>query len=81
MKIQITSNCVNSQRKIILDWLRTKPLTTLEARSELDVMHPAARIQKLKAQGNNIFTHWETVATGHYNHRIAKYVLLAGSLQ
>ena len=67
---------VKSQRKRILDWLATKPLTTLEARTELDIMHPAARIQELKSQGNNIFTHCETVDTGKGKHRVASYVLL-----
>jgi len=74
------STNVRSQRKRILDWLLTSPLTTVQARTELDVMHPAARIQELKAQGNNICTHWETVDTGKGKHRVASYVLLAGGV-
>jgi len=73
------STNVKSQRKRILEWLSTKPLTTLQARTELDIMHPAARIQELKAQGNNICTHWETVDTGKVKHRVASYVLLVES--
>jgi len=73
------STNVQSQRKRILNWLKTKPLTTLQARTELDVMHPAARVQELKAQGNNICTHWETVDTGKAKHRVASYVLLMES--
>jgi len=72
------STNVQSQRKRILNWLTTKPLTTIQARTELDIMHPASRVQELKAQGHNIFTHWETVDTGKGRHRVASYVLLAG---
>ncbi len=68
------SVCSRSQRKRLLERLKEKPLTTLEARSELDIMHPAARIQELKEQGNKIYTHWETVD----GHRVAKYVLFSG---
>jgi len=75
MNVKTTSNCVKSQRNKILNWLRTSPLTMLQARSELDIMHPAARVQELKEQGHNIFTHWDRVN----GHRIAKYVLFAGS--
>jgi len=78
MKIQINSSCVTSQRNRILEWLKSGPLTTLQARSELDVMHPSARIMELKAQGHNIHTHRESVDSGKGKHRIAKYVLLVG---
>jgi len=77
-KSQDNSVCTQSQRNRILERLKIKPLTTFQARSELDVMHPAARVQELKAQGNNICTHWEVVGTGKAKHRIAKYVLFAG---
>jgi len=77
---QSYSTKVQSQRKRILNWLTTKPLTTIQARTELDIMHPASRVQELKAQGHNIFTHWETVDTGKGRHRVASYVLLAGGV-
>ena len=73
---QNNSTNVESQRKRILNWLATKSLTTIQARIELDIMHPASRVQELKAQGHNIFTHWETVDTGKGKHRVASYVLL-----
>ena len=72
---------VKSQRHRILKWLTTKPLTTLEARTELDVFHPSARVMELKAEGYDIQTHWETVDTGKNKHRVAKYVLFARSEQ
>ena len=81
MKLQNHCTSVQSQRKRILDWLATSPLTTLQARTELDIMHPAARVQELKAQGNNICTHWETVDTGKGKHRVASYVLLSGGIE
>lgn len=73
-KSQNKSVCISSQRNRILDWLRKQPLTTFQARNELDVMHPSARIMELKALGHNIYTHWDRVD----GHRIAKYVLFEG---
>lgn len=72
-------NDTASQRIRILEHLRIKPLTTLAARTELDVFHPAGRVQELKAEGHNIATHWETVDSGQGKHRVASYVLLGGA--
>lgn len=66
------------QRERILAWLLTAPLTTYQARQELDVFHPSARVQELKGLGHNIITHWATVKTPLGKHRIAQYVLLGG---
>lgn len=76
----LKENSVNaqSQRMTILAWLRSNTLTTYEARTQLDIFHPASRVQELREQGHNIQTHWETVNTGKGKHRIAKYVLFAG---
>jgi hypothetical protein len=54
-----------------------KSITTVEARRDLDIMMPAARIFDLKASGANIQTFMETAETkpGH-PHKIARYVLL-----
>lgn len=68
-----------SQRARILNHLRTVgPLTTTEARTRLDIMHPAAHVQELRERGHNIITHRKTVNTGKGRHRVAEYVLLAG---
>lgn len=67
-----------SQQDRVLAYLRIKPLTTLAARTELDVMHPSGRVQELKEQGHNIITHWQTVETEQGKHRVASYVLLSG---
>ncbi|MFZ2171738.1 MAG: helix-turn-helix domain-containing protein [Methylococcaceae bacterium] len=72
-----THNSAHSQRQLILDWLHHAPLTTIQARKELDIMHPAARVQELREQGHNILTHWTISDTGKAKHRVACYVLLA----
>jgi hypothetical protein len=77
MQNNIHSTDLPSQRQRILNWLRIGPLTTIQARKELDVMHPAARIQELRDQGHNIITHWATSDTGKAKHRVACYVLFA----
>lgn len=66
------------QRQRLLVWLLSAPVTTLDARQKLDIMHPAARVQELRGQGHNIITYWQTVDTGKAKHRVAKYVLLSG---
>lgn len=71
------SNTAESQRKKIITWLNEKSLTTVQARSELDIMMPAARIFELRQQGYKIHTHRETVETSKGRHeRVARYVLL-----
>ncbi|PPK77297.1 helix-turn-helix protein [Methylobacter tundripaludum] len=71
------STDTNHQRAAILAWLLNSPLTTLQARQELDVMHPAARILELREAGHNIVTHWTTDSTGKAKHRVACYALLS----
>jgi len=73
------STNAESQRQRLLAWLQSAPLTTTQARIELDIMHPAARVQELRERGHDIFTHWETVDTGKAKHRVGCYVLLQGS--
>ena len=68
-----------SQRLRLLERLKVAPVDTITARRELDVMHPAARIQELKQRGNLI----DTVRVDRPSdcgkvHRVALYVLLPG---
>ena len=67
-----------SQQARVLAWLMTKgPLTTLAARRELDVLHPAGRVKELREQGHDIFTFWRTETTNQGRpHRVAEYILL-----
>jgi hypothetical protein len=46
-----------AQRLRLLERLQAGPVDTLTARQELNVMHPAARIQELRELGYNIITH------------------------
>lgn len=63
----------------LLAALRIGPITTLEARRTIDVLHPAARIQELRADRHNIITAWTNDVTPEGNHhRVAKYVLMPG---
>jgi Helix-turn-helix domain len=61
-----------TQRSKILDWLRQRPLSTLQAREQLFIMSIAARIFELKQQGFNIVT--KKILAG--TKKIAQYVLL-----
>ena len=70
-------NNAAAQRSRILDRLQRQPLTTLEARAQLDVMHPAARVMELRRLGSNIVT----LRTKEYSeagklHCVARYVLM-----
>ena len=72
-----------NQRKRLLEAFRSRPMSTIQIRHELDVFQPAARIHELRHdEGFNIITHWEKQETPEgYMHRIAKYVLLSGKYQ
>lgn len=77
-------NDAAAQRTRILAALREGPLTTLDARKHLDVLHPAMRVLELRRRGEPIATVWTLQATDCGQvHRIARYVLqcvLAGEL-
>lgn len=77
-KINSTSNSAAAQRSRLLDYLLRKAnITTLEARKNLDVLHPAMRILELRAEGHRIDTVWTHQATDCGKvHRVARYVLL-----
>ncbi|HEY8097749.1 MAG TPA: helix-turn-helix domain-containing protein [Methylobacter sp.] len=61
------------QREKALEWMRQRPLSTLQARNELFIMSIAARIFELKQKGYNIVTYY--VMAG--SKKIAQYVLLS----
>lgn len=67
------SNQTHIQRNRLLEELRRRPLTTFEARTLLDIPHPAGRVKELR-EHHRIITCWVT----EQGHRIARYVLLAG---
>ena len=72
---KFTDTGLRAQRDRILIGLRMRgSLSTLEARSEFDVMHPAARVMELREEGYQIHTVWalDTTPEG-FQHRVARY--------
>ncbi len=69
----------HSQRLQILEHLqRGNSLTTQQSRLELDILSPAPRVFELRKMGHKIITYWDIYEGGKGEHRIARYVLLAG---
>ena len=69
-------NSTQVQRQRILLWLQSQPLTTLQARQELDVMHPTARVQEIRQHGHHIETiQVKDLSPSGKFHRVARYVL------
>ena len=70
-----------AQRKRLIDALRCGPISTIEARRNLDILMPAARIHELKHRhGHNIHKYWiEQETDNGSKHRVAKYFLLPGA--
>lgn len=69
-----------AQRQRLLEWLKHSPITTIEARSILNILAPAARIFELRHNLDfNIITTWiaDFDVEGR-KHRIGKYFLLPG---
>lgn len=69
-----------TQRRRLLGYLKAcGSITTVEARSALDIMEPGTRICELRRQGASIATTWTTAPTANGGlRRIARYVLLTG---
>lgn len=71
-----TDLSADAQRSRLLERLRKGPVTTLEARRELEVLAPAARIWELRARGYVIDTVRVSQATETgIKHNVAMYVL------
>lgn len=79
-ELQDISTAVQQQR--LLAALQEGPITTVQAREQYDVMHPAGRIKELRSRGFNILTCWRIVETiPGVKHRVARYVLVPGEHQ
>ena len=77
-----TENSVAAQRNRILDFLRKRPLDTLTARKELDIMHPAARVMELRKRGVRIKTiEIDRASDCGKIHREACYILEARTVE
>ena len=67
-----------AQRARLLDALRCGPVTTIEARRNLDILMPAARVHERRhREGHEILTHRirQETESGKL-HSIARYVLI-----
>ena len=74
-------NSAEAQRDRLLNALRCGAVTTIQARRDLDIMMPAARVHELRhREGHNIATVWCTEPTDNGAlHRVARYVLVSGA--
>ncbi|GEM_PF-1523670 len=73
----LNDNSTEAQRQRLLERLRTGPLSTIEARRDLDILMPAARVHELRHRdGWNIQTLRipEETECGK-KHNVALYVL------
>jgi hypothetical protein len=76
----ITDTSTQAQRIRLLDVLRHRSITTIDARRDLNVMHPAMRVRELRDLGHNIVTRLVDLPDdqGRLHHRVALYSLISG---
>lgn len=81
-KENLTNVSAAAQRARLLAALKQRRLTTLEARRQIDVLHPAARVMELRREGFPIETEWtrDVTSEGHL-HRVARYELVGERAQ
>lgn len=74
-------NSAHSQRMRLLEAFESSDsVTTIEARRDLDILMPAARVFELRARGYDIATIWTDGLTEcGRKHRVARYVLMRGA--
>lgn len=73
-------NSTAAQRQRLLKALRRYPVSTITARSELDILCPAARVLELRRAGYRIKTVWVWECTDcGKSHRVGLYVLARGA--
>ncbi|UIP88444.1 helix-turn-helix domain-containing protein [Pseudomonas phenolilytica] len=66
------------QDRRLLEALRIRPVTTIEAANDLDIVHPPSTVRRLRRRGFDIRTQWAYQATepGRPPHRVGQYVLM-----
>lgn len=71
-------NSAHSQRmRLLAAFEARRSVTTIEARRDLDILMPAARVFELRARGFEIETIWTNALTEcGRRHRVARYVLM-----
>jgi len=73
----------SAQRARLLTRLKHTAISTIEARSDLNIMMPAARVKELRDQGHNIATVRISRADteGRLHHNVALYTLVPGGVR
>ncbi|MFT4255637.1 MAG: helix-turn-helix domain-containing protein [Pseudoxanthomonas sp.] len=76
---RIDDASINAQRARLLKALRQGPVTTIEARRDLNIMAPAVRVFELRKRGHNIVTRPLHLHDdqGRPHSRVAQYALNA----
>ncbi|MFC1513098.1 helix-turn-helix domain-containing protein [Thermodesulfobacteriota bacterium] len=74
---QMKGNSLTEQCQRLLGYLRFHgSITTIVARRDLDIIHPAGRICELRKAGYGIDTVWTTdINENGKEHRVANYIL------
>ena len=64
------------QRKVLLDALRQGAVSSIAAREDLGILHPAARVLELWQRGHSIHLDWRmTEDVWGRRHRVGVYLL------
>lgn len=72
------SSALAAQHKRLLSALKEDNFSTLAARKELDIMHPAGRIRELRKKGYEIITQWQWEPTDSVKpHKVGLYILMS----
>lgn len=73
----VQDTTTQAQRARLLDALELGPITTIDARSRLNIMMPAARVKELRSLGHPIVTHLRDLYDdqGRRHSRVAVYYL------
>ena len=70
-------NSTEAQRQRLLAALSRRPVDTILARRDLDILHPAGRVKELRDRGFVILTRMvERVTACGQKHRVALYALV-----
>ncbi len=79
----IVNHSASVQRQRVLQFLKEKgSATTIDFRTGVDVLHPAARIMELRKRGYRIVMTWDYAENpGGTTHRIGRYTLMPGKHQ
>jgi hypothetical protein len=76
----ITDTSTAAQRMRLLAHLRHAAISTIDARRDLNIMMPAARVKELREEGHRIVTVRISRADteGRQHHNVALYTLVSG---